>query len=75
MKLLHVIGAAALILAIAGVEGGAFTCLQGVAVAISGAVLMLLTMNQTGWYYAKEKSPAVREHRHGDNKHINSIRL
>lgn len=62
MKALHVIGATALVLAVAGVEGGALNCLQGLTVAISGAALMLLTMHRTGWYYTKENAPAVREH-------------
>ncbi|MBQ5657956.1 MAG: hypothetical protein IIV02_00325 [Peptococcaceae bacterium] len=51
MKVLHIIGGLLLILAAAGVEGGGFTCLQGLALGMAGGTLMIATMKQTGWYY------------------------
>jgi len=51
VKVLHVLGGLLLILAVAGVEGGGFTCLQGFLLGMVGNVLMLATMKYTGWYY------------------------
>jgi len=51
MKILHIIGGLMLILAVGGVEGGGFTCLQGFLLGMAGNALMLATMKWTGWYY------------------------
>lgn len=51
MKALHIIGGLALLLAVAGVEGGGLNCLQGLALGMSGGALMIATMRYTGWYY------------------------
>ena len=51
MKILHIIGGLMLILAVGGVEGGGFTCLQGFLLGMAGNALMLATMKRTGWYY------------------------
>ena len=40
-----------LVLAVGGVEGGGFTCLQGFLLGMAGNALMLATMKRTGWYY------------------------
>ena len=51
MKVLHIIGGLLLILAVAGVEGGGFTCLHGFLLGMAGNALMLATMKWTGWYF------------------------
>ena len=51
MKVLHVLGGLMLILAVAGVEGGGFSCLQGLLVGLNGGAIMVATMKYTGWYY------------------------
>jgi hypothetical protein len=51
MKALHIVGGLALLLAVAGVEGGGLNCLQGLALGMSGGALMIATMRYTGWYY------------------------
>ena len=51
MKALHIIGGLLLILAVAGVEGGGFTSLQGFLLGMAGNALMLATMKWTGWYF------------------------
>lgn len=50
MKLLHAFGGLLLLLAVAGVEGGGFTCLEGLLVGMAGGAMMLSTMKRTGWY-------------------------
>lgn len=50
MKALHIIGAVAMFLAVAGLEGGGFTCFEGLLVGMAGSALMLATMKWTGWY-------------------------
>ena len=51
MKVLHMIGALLLMLAVAGIEGDGLNCLQGLALGMSGGALMIATMKHTGWYY------------------------
>lgn len=51
MKALHMLGGLLLVAAVGGVEGGGFTCLQGLLVGIAGCALMIATMKYTGWYY------------------------
>lgn len=51
MKALHCIGWLLVVLAVAGVEGGGFSILQGLMIGIAGNVLALATMKGTGWYY------------------------
>lgn len=61
MKALHVIGAATLILAVAGLEGGALSFGQAIVMMLPSALLIVGTMSKTGWYYTKEKAPAERQ--------------
>ena len=51
MKILHMFGGLLLILAVAGVEGGGFSCLQGLLVGLTGGAIMVATMKWTGWYF------------------------
>ena len=51
MKALHIVGGLALLLAVAGVEGGGLNCLQGLSLGMSGGALRIATMRYTGWYY------------------------
>lgn len=51
MKVLHIIGGLAIIVAVGMVEGGGLNCLQGLALGMSGGALMISTMRYTGWYY------------------------
>ena len=51
MKVLHIIGGLAIIVAVGMVEGGDLNCLQGLALGMSGGALMIATMKHTGWYY------------------------
>lgn len=51
VKALHCIGWLLLVLAVAGVEGGGFSILQGMILGIAGNALALATRKGTGWYY------------------------
>lgn len=51
VRILHCIGWLLLILAVAGVEGGGFSILQGMLLGIIGNALALATRKGTGWYY------------------------
>lgn len=61
MKVLHVIGAATLILAVAGLEGGALSFGQAIGILIGSMLVIVSTMKKTGWYDTKENAPAERQ--------------
>lgn len=61
MKLLHGIGAAALILSVAGLEGGALSFGQAIGMLIASMLVIVSTMRKTGWYDTKENAPAERQ--------------
>lgn len=55
MKLLHGIGAAALILAVAGLEGGALSFGQAIAVMVPTSVLAAWSFTKTDWWEPTEE--------------------
>ena len=50
-KLLCVAGGAIFCLAMMALEGGALSLAAGSILAIAGAMLVLATMRETGWFY------------------------
>ena len=51
MKLLHIVGGLAIIAAVGFAECGQVPLLNCLALGMSGAALMIVTMKHTGWYY------------------------
>ena len=50
-RALCVAGGALFILSVMAVEGGALGIMAGSVLGIAGAMLVLVTMNGTGWFY------------------------
>lgn len=49
-KVFFAVGFFCVLLAVAGIEGGGFTLLQGCAIGAAGMVCACATMRRTGWF-------------------------
>ena len=50
MKAIFIAGVSCLLLAVCGIEGGAFTLAQGVAVGVIGSICSIGTINNIDWF-------------------------